>query len=319
MRRRVLRPVGSGLFVVGALLLAFVAYQLWGTSWSEHTAQARLRTQLERQLHPSRAAATGPVHRAAADGSGSDIFGTPDASPSPPSQPAEGEPIGLLSIPRIGMSDDVIIQGVGDDDLRQGPGHYPGTPLPGQPGNSAIAGHRTTYAAPFYNLDQLQVGDPIIVQTVLGTFHYSVSQSEIVTPADTAVLDDTAASELTLTTCNPRYSASQRLVVVALLQRTRATGDLHDTGTSATPRSAAAPVATAASARGGSNDGGGSLGGAVLWGLLTATAAILALLAWRRWRRPLPRWVTGLVGAPVFVVGLFVFYGHLSALLPASF
>jgi len=318
--RRRLRTSGIILCVVGSLLLTFVAYQLWGTSLTEHSAQNRLRTELESQLHhhvkPSTTSSTAP-----SSGAGQDTSGLSDTVAAPPGaattgEPAEGQPVGFLTIARIGMNDDVIVEGVGDDDLRQGPGHYPGTPLPGQPGNAAIAGHRTTYAAPFYNLNELQVGDPIVVQTEQGTFHYAVSQTEIVAPTDASVLDDSFASELTLTTCNPRYSASQRLVVVALLQDAPATGVTHRT--SPPDRGTAAPRLSTTSDLGGSG-GGSDVLAVVLWGLLTAGIAALAVLLWRRPRRPLPRWVTVLVATPAVAIALFVFYGHVSTLLPASF
>ena len=128
--------------------------------------------------------------------------------------PDDGNPVGLMRIAKIGL-DKVIVQGTSTNDLRQGPGHYPGTPLPGEVGNAAIAGHRTTYGAPFYNLDELVPGDPIVITTVQGTFTYSVTGTVIVSPNDTSVVDNTTFPELTLTTCNPRFSASQRLVVHA--------------------------------------------------------------------------------------------------------
>jgi sortase A len=217
------------------------------------------------------------------------------------------------------MNDDVIVEGVGDSDLRQGPGHYPGTPLPGQAGNAAIAGHRTTYAAPFYNLNELQVGDPIVIRTVSGTFNYAVTQTEIVPPTDDAVLDNTVTPELTLTTCNPRYSSTTRLVVVAALQSSQTSGVAHETGTSHRHGAAPSgkPIATASGL--GGSDGGSGITGVVLWGVLTAAVALLAIGLWRRPRRPLPRWATVAVGTPVVVLTLFVFYGHLSTLLPASF
>ena len=121
--------------------------------------------------------------------------------------------------------DKVIVEGTGTTDLRQGPGHYDGTPLPGQIGNAAIAGHRTTYGAPFYNLNELADGDPIVVTTTQGVFTYSVTRSLIVPcgdsncndPADVAVIAPSTTPELTLTTCNPRFSSSSRLVVQATL------------------------------------------------------------------------------------------------------
>ena len=106
-------------------------------------------------------------------------------------------------------------------DLRKGPGHYPDSPMPGQLGNAAIAGHRTTYGAPFNRIDELAPGDEITIVTVSGTFHYSVTGQLIVTPKQTEVLDPTPDATLTLTTCNPKYSARERLVVKARLDVTQ--------------------------------------------------------------------------------------------------
>src|SRR5207302_2511071 len=91
------------------------------------------------------------------------------------------------------------------------------TPMPGQPGNAAIAGHRTTYGAPFFNLNELQPGDPIFVTTRQGRFRYEVRETRTVSPSQLSVLNPTPDNRLTLTTCNPRFSASQRLVVVSQL------------------------------------------------------------------------------------------------------
>ena len=84
-------------------------------------------------------------------------------------------------IPKIGV-DKIVVEGVGRNDLRKGPGHYPDTPMPGQPGNAAIAGHRTTYGAPFNRIDELEPGDEILVTTLQGPFTYEVTGTEIVTP-----------------------------------------------------------------------------------------------------------------------------------------
>jgi sortase A len=319
----VLRTVGKGSCAVGALLLAFVAYQLWGTSLSEHSAQARLRSELSSELHRHRAATgssttsargdTTPTTGDTADGA---TVGPATADAGAGDTQAIGSPIGFLTIPRIGMSDDVIVEGVGTDQLRQGPGHYPGTPLPGQPGNSAIAGHRTTYAAPFYNLNELQVGDPIIVQTLQGTFRYAVTDTLTVSPTDATVLDATSEPELTLTTCTPRYSATGRLVVHAELQSSRL-GGLAATGTSTARPTTTKGTRTAATTLAG--DGGdGSVGGAVLWGLLTVAFTLGLWVLWRRVRGP-RRWGVLVLGTPIALVGLFVFFGHVSAVLPASF
>ncbi len=136
--------------------------------------------------------------------------------------PSKGEALGVIRIPKIGV-DKAIIAGTRRADLRKGPGHYGSTPLPGQAGNAAIAGHRTTYGAPFGDLDLLVPGDRIVVETFQGLFNYEVlPQSNgighsIVTPYDVGVLDDYGDNRLTLTACHPKYSARQRIVVQAKL------------------------------------------------------------------------------------------------------
>jgi len=105
---------------------------------------------------------------------------------------------------------------VAEGDLDEGPGHYPGTPLPGQAGNSGIAGHRTTYGAPFFQLNELTAGDRIYLTDTTGTtWVYRVVRQWVVSPDDVAVLAPTRTAVLTLTTCNPRFSAISRLVVRA--------------------------------------------------------------------------------------------------------
>lgn len=93
----------------------------------------------------------------------------------------------------------------------------PGTPLPGQPGNSVISGHRTTYGRPFFDFDLLKPGDRIEVETAIGVHVYEVRESFIVEPTDVWVTDDKDGAWLTLTTCNPKYSARERLIITAEL------------------------------------------------------------------------------------------------------
>ena len=116
--------------------------------------------------------------------------------------------------------DKTVVEGVGLDQLKRGPGHYPETPLPGQRGNASIAGHRTTYGAPFHNLDKLAKGDRIEVTTVQGTFVYEVADTKIVGIHDVDVLGDKGDNRLTLTACHPKYSAKQRIIVAAVLKGT---------------------------------------------------------------------------------------------------
>jgi sortase A len=310
--------VGKGCLTLGAIVPAFVGYQLWGTSLSEHSAQARLRSELNAQLR-SQPTATHPSTTATSNGDASegDTLGS-TGDQAVVGSPATGSPVGFLSIPRIGMTNDVIVEGTGDDQLREGPGHYPGTPLPGQPGNTAIAGHRTTYAAPFYNLNEMQLGDPIIIKTVQGTFHYTVTQNMVVAPSDSAVLDSsTSQSELTLTTCNPRYSATQRLIIVAALQRSQTTGVARvgpTTPSKTAPKTPTPAVRTALA----DNGDDGNIAAAVLWGLFSAGILLGLEVLWRRLPRP-RRWGVLTLGLPLVLVVLFVFFGQVSAVLPASF
>lgn len=179
--------------IAGSLLLLFVVYQLWGTGLAENRHQDNLRNQFETRV------AAVPV-------------GPDESAPPPP----EGTAIAIIKIPRIGI-EKAVVEGVGVGDLQKGPGHYPQTPMPGQPGNVAVAGHRTTYGAPFYNLDELKPGDPILITTAQGRFRYEVTTTEVVSPSEVAVLDPTTDNRLTLTTCEPRFSASRRMIVTASL------------------------------------------------------------------------------------------------------
>jgi len=134
-------------------------------------------------------------------------------------QPSRGDPLLRLEIPKIGR-DDIVVPGVALDDLKDGPGHYPDTPLPGQLGNAAIAGHRTTYGAPFFDVDRLAAGDEIITTLLNGDrFVYEVTDVEVVGATDYQVVTTTNPNiaELTLTSCHPKYTARDRIVVHSVL------------------------------------------------------------------------------------------------------
>jgi sortase A len=188
---------------IGAVILLLVAWQLWGTAIGEQHAQDALRTQFDQLIHA--------------------------AGPAPATQtlipagvhvplPAEGSVMAELSIPAIGLSQ-FVVSGTATDDLAKGPGHYIGTAMPGQAGNVAIAGHRTTHGAPFYRLGNIVEGDTInLTNTKDQHFTYVVSANPFpVSPGDTAVLGNFGDNRITLTTCNPPYSAIQRLIVVGEL------------------------------------------------------------------------------------------------------
>ena len=130
-----------------------------------------------------------------------------------------GDPVGRIRIPEIGVSK-VIVEGTDGGSLRKGPGHYPETPLPGIHGTVAIAGHRTTYGAPFNELDKLEGRDEVIVEMPYGRFVYQVEREQIVDPTATWVTRRVGHDRLVLTACHPKYSAAQRIVIFARLART---------------------------------------------------------------------------------------------------
>ena len=161
--------VGRVVLVAGVLVLLFIPYLLWGTGLMTARSQALLRTEFSKAQQRADASTPStlpdPAHRA------------PVAQPAPPIlDPAIGSAVGTITIPKIDLSM-VVVEGTGDAQLQTGPGHYPGTPLPGEIGNAAIAGHRTTYLHPFYNLNELVPGDPITIVTLQGIFLYHVTGS----------------------------------------------------------------------------------------------------------------------------------------------
>jgi sortase A len=133
-------------------------------------------------------------------------------------QANRGDPVGRISMPTLERAF-VMVEGVGTKPLRKGPGHYPDTPLPGQPGTVAVAGHRTTYLAPFRANDRLRRGQPIVLEMPYGRFVYRVERTRIVAPTATEVKRRVGYDRLVLTACHPLYSAAKRIVVFARLER----------------------------------------------------------------------------------------------------
>jgi sortase A len=298
--------IGAALFALGLLLVAFVAYQLWGTALYEAQAQSHLKSELSHELHRALPAKLTATQR----------LGLPAiAAETAPTQadPAVDQPVGLLSIPKIGALD-AIVEGVGEAQLEQGPGHYPGTSLPGEAGNVAIAGHRTTYAHPFYNLDALSPGDDIYILTAQGLFHYKVNGSQIVVPTNVSVLNTVPGkSTLTLTTCNPRYSAAQRLVVTAKLDA-RTAPPLSTITPPTRPK--VTQLADATSSLGGSSSPWASV---IVWGLVTMALVVAAYLLWRFLGQRILRLVAVLVAVPLFLFSLLMCFEHVSLAVPGSF
>jgi sortase A len=130
----------------------------------------------------------------------------------------EGHAIGRIKIDRIGLSI-VVVQGTDTASLEKGPGHYRNTPIPGQPGTVAIAGHRTTYLAPFRHIDDIRDGDEVRIEMPYAAFTYTVEKHEVVDPSDVGIIKPVGYDRLVLTACHPPYSAAHRYAVFAKLTR----------------------------------------------------------------------------------------------------
>jgi sortase A len=309
---RVVGIVGKVLIGAGIVLLLFVAYLVWGTALQQSHTQNVLRTTLEHKAQSTR------VRDAFAPTATQDKLptGPPRVAPTT-AEPPEGSPMGEIRIPAIGI-DQVIVSGTAAADLRQGPGHYTNTPLPGQAGNAGVAGHRTTYGHPFYNLNVLKVGDPVVLTTVQGVFVYDTTGSHVVSPSDGAILQNQSGAWVTLTTCNPRFSASTRLVVTAELVHSELFADTPVTPTKPTRTEGIKKGHTDTTAQTGALAGNsdGHVLNAVLWGLAVAVVGAIALLAAHRHRRR--RWIINGAGILVSLVLLYYFFTAVSPLLPAS-
>jgi sortase A len=311
---KLLGAFGKFLIISGLLVLGFVAYQLWGTGLETSRGQSVLTDELAQDLSSTVTTSSETVELSDL----TDQLAQVDPATAPATEPpAEGEPIGIISIPRIDV-ERVVVQGVSKADLKKGPGHYPGTPLPGQPGNSGIAGHRTTYGAPFNRIDELVPGDEIRVATPQGQFTYAVIAAPgqpadgqawyTVTPDDVSVLEDKGDDRLTLTACHPKYSAKQRIIVHAVLKGPVAAA------TVATPTEQAdAPDQIAEEFDQGLEGDPDALPRVLLFG---GAAAAVALLAWflSRFTRP---WVVWLVATPAILVLVWFGYVYMDRFLPA--
>ncbi len=294
---RILGGIGRVFIWTGCIILLFVAYQLWGTNLAEARAQDDLESEFEdRLVEAPDPTTTSP------DTTDTSTATTTTVPEEVVEAPEPGEPMARIEIPAIGV-DKIVVEGVSRSDLRKGPGHYPDTPYPGQPGNASIAGHRTTYGAPFHRIDELVVDDEITVTTLQGRFTYRVTEQNIVSPADIEVIDDQGDDRLTLTSCHPKYSARQRIIVSALLV---------DDPAPPTPRPLA-EVDQAIDTLDG--DETGPVAPVIVLGLIALAVWVLFYVLSRRWRR----WPAYALGVVPFGVALFVWFGAVSELLPSNF
>lgn len=306
---RLLDITGRFFVTVGLLMLAFVAYQLWGTGIKQAQSQKKLAADFARVTSTTVPRTSAQYDRAVLN---------------------EGDVIGRISIPTLGV-DSWIVAGSKLKYLEKGPGVFPKSAMPGHLGNFAVAGHRTSYGAPFGDIDRLKKGDLITVTSQEGTFNYSVTRSEVVPPTDVSVLRtvDPTRAVATLITCHPKWTSSNRLVVHAELtsqQTAIATPAVLDVTTTAGDTDEPESVTP-----------GWFHDRSRIWPTLAWCAALLAVWrtgVWlvRRCRRGrdgsesrmLAAWniagtALGIVAlAALFSVSLYVMFENLSGLLPAN-
>lgn len=272
---RVLDVAGRTLISAGVLLLSFVAYQLWGTSISENRAQSAMASAFRSQA---------------------------------PGLPEYGGTVGKMTIPSIGV-DKWIIAGIDTDSLKRGPGLFPGSPLPGQYGNVAIAGHRTTYGAPFGRINEIEAGDEINIATKTVVYTYIVDgPPRIVGRYDISVIRSTDKSKahLTLVSCHPKWTSYKRIIVTATLAST--------TTPQAPTYFTSEGARTDTLAEGWFHD-------ASAWPVVIAFAWLLVaivIVARVLVRRSMKRLFVYPIAGAVFAVTLFFFFENLTRLLPSN-
>jgi sortase A len=199
--------LGKLLISVGTGILMFVGWTLWGTGLYTNGQQSALADEFGSAPRLEQAETGGPPKGYAPD---------------------EGDPVFRLRIPAIKLNK-MVVEGVSTEALRLGPGHYPEcrkgfppplcmdfhSPWPGETGRVIVSGHRTTYGQPFWALNELERGDEVITVTKWGSFTYRVTRKQIVAPTDPTIVRPSDIAEIVLTTCNPRFSAAERLIVYA--------------------------------------------------------------------------------------------------------
>jgi sortase A len=283
--------VGKTLISAGLLLLLFVAYQLWGTGLAERQAQNKLKSQFITSTTVAATSTDAPT------------------TTTPPPAPTKGDVVAQIVIDKINV-DKFVIAGVGYKELEKGPGLFAGSPLPGQLGNVSLAGHRTTFGAPFGRVNELVEGDRIVLQTSRGEFVYLVTgPPTIVQATDVDVIRtvDPDRAILTLVTCHPKWTSENRMIISAELvdeivpqkptvfvteenepEAVLTEGWFHDPS--------AWPMVILCAF------------------LLIAIAGIARWWAGKKWRAV----IVYPVAAVVFLPTLFVFFGYLTRLLPTN-
>ncbi len=317
MLSKVLGAAGRLLIIAGVVILGFVGYQLWGTGIEEAHHQDQLLSEYAQSIGAAPDADLATVAAASPATESPATDSSASATGKPPS-PEPGQPVGVIEIPRIDLSR-IIVEGTSRVDLKKGPGHYIGTPFPGQEGNVGIAGHRTTYGAPFNRIDELRPGDDVVLSTGQGRFTYKVIPAPgstnqawyTVSPQQVEVLDDMGDNRVTLTACHPKHSARQRIIVHAVLE---------DAPVPPSPQPAhlteagATKVAVAKDFDQGLGSTPEELPVALTYG---GVAALVGLGAWLVARNIKQWWAVWLIATPIIVVVLWNAYVHMDRYLPA--
>lgn len=271
---RLRRWVGRLLLGLGIVLALFLAYEFVFTGIYEARSQRALLPEFQQRL---------------AEGGGFDSL----------TAPVPSGPVALLRIPSIGVRQ-VVVEGSSPEDLKEGPGHLPGSVLPGEFGNSVILGHRLTYGAPFADLSDLKAGDTIHTVTGLGAFDYRVTGVSVVTPGESDVIGPTLKSELTLVTARAAGSSDRVAVTASLVG--------HPVGAPRRPQ-----VAVSDDQQGSSGDPLGLLL-AVLWAQVLLVLMLVAGRLYRRW----PHLAAHLVTTPPILVALWMVFQNLDRFLPGT-
>ena len=356
--RSLVGGLGRGFITLGLLLFSFVAYLLWGTNIKAAQYQNAASKQFGQLVGKPTVVTTAVTTTTTPSVSAVSTSPTSPTTPAPTAtttalpaltNPEAGSPVAQLDIPSIGVNGMTIISGVSVDDLKRGPGHFRSTPLPGQFGNAALAGHRTTWGAPFSNIDRLNAGDEITVTNLRGErFVYRVTGQKIVAPTDISVLGPTDVPTLTLISCHPKLSATNRIIVSAVLDQVASSAPVTAPPASTVPSpttvetapttlgpSETASLTTVATSQ--PTTPGDELGTTddqvdtafqqgwfadskawphvALWGIALATVALLGFALGRRTDR---MWIGYVAAAAPFIVVLYFFFENVNRLLPPN-
>jgi sortase A len=287
---------GKTMIVVGILVLGFVAYQLWGTGIENSRHQDSLEEIAEGLENEGTWGGTG-------------------TSTSVPVSPLDtGGLVAQMSSEAMGV-DAYVVSGVGVEDLKKGPGWFRRTAEIGSIGNAAIAGHRTTYGAPFADIDKLAPGDEIDIVTTRGEFTYVVDETFIVEPHETWVLDDylPGKATLTLVSCHPKLTAADRIIVRATMKvDLEPVSNLFGSGADD-----ATQLADDSLEAGWWHDPAGAVP-AALWGGGAGALWLVGGALSRRTRATGAKVALRGAGAAAAIVPLYFFYVNVSRLVPSS-